>query len=511
MWRISRPIKKRIMKIKRLLKIIATSSAIVTITLSLIVIALTKSQFELNRISEFAYYSKSATEDIRRHSEYMQNLCLRYVMTGDSWWLNQYRQEYAIRNGLAPSPDGHIRFWLDQYRDVGFTSSEFALLEKHNEKLKFASRIEQKVLQKAEAYYSLLPSNRSAQLQADYQDVIRTVFGDTYRAYFQIALNPLEDFIILIEKRNQELLGLFRRRTGILLYVTILLSFISIIWQFILMIQLARRVFSPLISLQQVFHGTVDTGLTVKARAPHDDEIGDLYTCYNAMIKKIKTAMDQIVLEQKNRRKAELNIMQSQINPHFLYNTLDTIVWMAEINDQKKVVQLTTSLSSFFRISLSNGMEKISLQDELVHVDNYLSIQKIRYEDTLHYNIRNKRNEYGSKIPKLIIQPFLENAIYHGIKMKRGKGNLILTIGGDENIEITVEDNGAGMDAETLNGIQALVGGHTVEDPLKSFGIRNTLERLRYHYGDRLSVMFESRMGKGTKIFLSFPAEVNYV
>ena len=164
------------MKIKRLLKIIATSSAIVTITLSFIIIALTKSQFELNRISQFAYDSKNATEEIRRHSEYMQHLCRQYVMTGDSWWLIQYRQEFASRNGLAPAPDGVTEFWLDKYRNAGFTPSEFALLEKHNEKLKYVSAIEQDVLVKAEIWFSLSSENRTQSARNDYQKTVTTIF-----------------------------------------------------------------------------------------------------------------------------------------------------------------------------------------------------------------------------------------------------------------------------------------------------------------------------------------------
>lgn len=500
------------MTIKRLLRIIAVSSTLITILLSAIIIALAVSQFGMNRVIDFTYRSKSAAEDIRRHSEYMQQLCRQYVMTGDIWWYERYFQEDAIRNGLAPSPSGETRFWLDRYREYQFTEAEFSLLEKHERKLLFVREIEERALSMAFRFFQEGDQMKKvADRETSYTTAVATVFSDTYRAFFQIALNPLEDFVILIEQRNEELLKIFRHRTTLLLYTSIALAVLGIIWQFILVFQLARRILNPILDLQQVFHGALDSDLTSKARIVRDDEIGDLYACFNTMIGRIKETMDQMLQEQRNRRKAELNIMQSQINPHFLYNSLDTIVWMAEIKEQEKVVQLATNLSAFFRISLSKGQEKIPLSQELKHIENYLSIQKIRYEDTLSFEIRNLREDLSPLVPKLILQPFVENAIYHGVKMKRGRGTILITLSGQDVIEISIEDDGAGMKDETLKKLREMIGSRSIDSFPSSFGFFNTLQRLYYHYGASLNLLVESSTGKGTRVIISFPAEQSNV
>jgi two-component system, sensor histidine kinase YesM len=503
------------MTIKRLLRIIAISSTIITVLLSVIIMALAVSQFGMNRVIDLTYRSKTAAEDIRRHSEYMQQLCRQYVMTGDIWWYERYYQEDGIRNGLTPSSSGETMIWLERYRSYNFTQAEFVLLEKHDQKLLFVRDIEKTALSAALSYFSEADRTFSSVTNTDrerlYRVAVATVFSDTYRAFFQIALNPLEDFVILIEQRNEELLDTYRRRTAVLLYFSIALALLGILWQIILIYQLGKRILNPILDLQQVFHGALESGLTSKATIVRDDEIGDLYACFNTMIGRIRETMDQMLLEQRNRRKAEFNIMQSQINPHFLYNSLDTIVWMAEINEQEKVVQLATGLSSFFRISLSKGQEKIPLSQELEHIENYLSIQKIRYEDTLSFEIRNLRKDLSPMVPKLILQPFVENAIYHGIKMKRGKGTVCVTVAGREEIEITIEDDGAGMDEETLLKLQDLVRSRRIDALPSSFGFFNTLQWFYYYYGPRLALSVDSIAGKGTRVCITFPTEQGHV
>jgi signal transduction histidine kinase len=461
------------MTIKRLLRIVALSSTAITISLSLIVTALARSQFELNQIIELTHTSRTAADDIRRHSEYMQQLCRQYIMTGDGWWLERYNLERDIRKGLAAAPDGEQSIWLERYASSGFTVEELALLGKHDRKLVSVSSIERDAIGSARTWFS--GNQADGALERDYQAAVRMVFSDTYRAFFQLALNPLEDFVILVEQRNARLFMIHSRRTQRLLYITIVLALLGILWQFVLVIQLGKRIVNPLLNLQQVFHGAIDSNLTQRVNVIHDDEIGDLYLCYNTMIERIRAVMDQMLQEQKNRRIAEFNIMQSQINPHFLYNSLDTIVWMAEINDHEKVVRLATSLSAFFRISLSKGRECILLSEEINHVENYLSIQKIRYQDTLFYEIRRQRPDFSPSVPKLIIQPLVENAIYHGIKMKRGKGSILVTIGGTESVEISIEDDGAGMDAATLEGLRTMIRTNSLDSMPDSFGFFNTL------------------------------------
>ncbi len=167
---------------------------------------------------------------------------------------------------------------------------------------------------------------------------------------------------------------------------------------------------------------------------------------------------EQVTQEQKKLRKAEFELLQAQINPHFLYNTLDAIVWSAEAGNQKQVVRMVGSLSDFFRSSLNKGKEVVTIREELQHVRSYLEIQQIRYQDILNYEIDVPERLFNYEIPKITIQPVVENALYHGIKEKRGGGTIRVEGSEDENdLFIRVIDDGMGMNderkAEVVRGL----------------------------------------------------------
>ena len=163
-------------------------------------------------------------------------------------------------------------------------------------------------------------------------------------------------------------------------------------------------------------------------------EIDELSKNFNDKIIRIKELIENIKTEQKNKKNAELWLLQSQINPHFLYNTLDTVVWMAEAGDSRKVVDMITTLSSFLRIGLNNGRRFIQIREEVKHIESYLKIQKFRYEDILDYDIEIEDSLYDMKILKLLLQPIVENALYHGNEYG-------LTIESKENVGTTVTIN----------------------------------------------------------------------
>ena len=142
---------------------------------------------------------------------------------------------------------------------------------------------------------------------------------------------------------------------------------------------------------------------------------------------KIGILVDDIWKKQENLRIIENRLLQEQINPHFLYNTLDAIVWLAEENKSAEVVKMVTSLSDFFRTTLSKGHDYITVKEERTHIESYLEIQQFRYQDILDYEIQMDEEIYGYIIPKLTLQPLVENALYHGIKNKRGKGKILIT------------------------------------------------------------------------------------
>ncbi len=214
---------------------------------------------------------------------------------------------------------------------------------------------------------------------------------------------------------------------------------------------------------------------------------------------------EQVKKEQKQLRKAEFELLQAQINPHFLYNTLDAIVWSAEAGNQKQVVNMVGSLSDFFRSSLNKGKELVSIKEELVHVKSYLEIQQIRYQDILCYeiNVPESLNKY--QIPKITIQPIAENALYHGIKNKRGGGKI--TIEGYENedtVIIEVKDNGIGIDEKRLLEIkESLESSDNNSNTI--YGIYNVNERIRLNYGEQYGLKICSIYGEGTTVKILIP------
>jgi two-component system, sensor histidine kinase YesM len=222
------------------------------------------------------------------------------------------------------------------------------------------------------------------------------------------------------------------------------------------------------------------------------------------MIERIQSLIDQVYVEQRSKREAELRILQEQIKPHFLYNTLDTIQWMAQEHRVDDVVSMVGALTSLFRIGLSKGREFISLHDELEHVESYLCIQKMRYEDKFDYSISCDQTMRSRQVLRLMLQPLVENAIYHGIKERRGHGTLTVETrveGGD--LMLIVKDDGVGMSEATLALLNESLqeGGPSVG----GYGIHNVHERIRLTFGKPYGLSFKSVYGEGTIVTARHP------
>jgi two-component system sensor histidine kinase YesM len=214
---------------------------------------------------------------------------------------------------------------------------------------------------------------------------------------------------------------------------------------------------------------------------------------------------EQVKEEQKQLRKAEFELLQAQINPHFLYNTLDAIVWSAEAGNQKQVVKMVGSLSDFFRTSLNKGKEIVTIKEELQHVRSYLEIQQIRYQDILTYEI-DAEDEIGAyKILQICVQPIVVCALYHGIRKKRGGGKITVNGKSDgDDIVITVHDDGMGMDFDRLQQVQqSLVSGDENEKAI--YGLYNVNERIRLEFGEEYGIKIESIHGIGTTVTVRLP------
>lgn len=234
------------------------------------------------------------------------------------------------------------------------------------------------------------------------------------------------------------------------------------------------------------------------------NEIGSLTRSFNIMTEEIQNLMRQSEQEQRAKRKYELKALQSQINPHFLYNTLDSIIWMAEWGKNKEVVTMTSSLARLLRRTISNEQELVTIGEELDCTEAYLTIQKMRYKDKLEYSISVEESIKEEKIVKLLLQPLVENAIYHGIKYKEGKGTIeIRGFRRNALIQLEVEDDGIGMDAETLAHIFEK---HIRDTKSNGVGVSNVHERIRLFYGDEYGLHYESEPGRGTCAIVVIPA-----
>ena len=207
--------------------------------------------------------------------------------------------------------------------------------------------------------------------------------------------------------------------------VMILAVAITLIVTLLLLNRILTGVVKPLKKLEKYMVQVNPDNMDQRMEILTDDEIGHLSMKFNQMMDRIRNLKEQVIEEQEDKRKYELQALQAQINPHFLYNTLDSIIWMAETNDSN-IVAMTEALAKLFRISLNKGNEEISLERELEHVKNYLIIQSMRYADKFTYEISAEPGVERCRTIKLILQPIVENCIYHGIKKKRGTGKITI-------------------------------------------------------------------------------------
>ncbi len=247
--------------------------------------------------------------------------------------------------------------------------------------------------------------------------------------------------------------------------------------------------------------------LDARAEVTGSPEIRTLADRFNSMAARIGELVENNRQEQIHLRNMELKLLQSQINPHFLYNTLDNIVWLAEDDRKEDVEKIAKALSAFFRSALSSGRDIIRISEEVRHVESYLEIQRYRYRDMLTYEIRVEPECARYEILKMTIQPIVENALYHGIKNRRGGGSILVSIGRrEEGMEILVQDTGVGMRPEKVAQLNRMTEG--LEKPDKetgSFAVYNVAERLRLYYGEKAGIIFTSVYGEGTEARIRIP------
>lgn len=309
------------------------------------------------------------------------------------------------------------------------------------------------------------------------------------------------------EAHNMELL---RREVAASLLTTVrllvILLILFIVFIYVISRRLSRRITEPITELVSMTEKFAGGDFSVSYHTNSNDEMETLAESFNSMVKEIETLIEDIHKEQENAKDAELRLLQEQINPHFLYNTLDAIIWMTESGENQKAIQVIQELSSFFRISLSKGQSEITIKNEREHVKSYLEIQRYRYQDIMDYEIDFDEEILDYHIQKLTLQPIVENALYHGIKNKRGRGMIKVSgklEGGD--IIFKIEDNGIGMNEDELQNLRLLIAGRVVQDDQSGFGMANVQKRLQMLYGASYGMTVESTYQEGTCVTVCIP------
>ena len=271
-------------------------------------------------------------------------------------------------------------------------------------------------------------------------------------------------------------------------------------------VMIVSGIIQPISQLNQATEKIAQGDFKARAQADSEDEVAELAASFNKMAGSMQSLIDKVKEDERKMRKADLRLLQEQIQPHFLYNTLDTIVWLIESNEPDEAVTMVVTLSDFFREILSKGKEFISIKEEEKHISSYLQIQEMRYRDILEYDIQLDQVIYKYQILKLTLQPVVENALYHGIKYKRAKG--CIHIHGEKEgdiIRLTVRDDGVGMDEDELEQLRQQIE-KPCQETEKGFGLANVNERIHMYFGPEYGMKIQSQKGKGTTVEIVIPA-----
>ncbi|MGL5436693.1 MAG: sensor histidine kinase [Lachnospiraceae bacterium] len=348
-------------------------------------------------------------------------------------------------------------------------------------------------------------------IYGNYDENIRRLEHDIY-IITDLIEEKMSEYIYNETKTLENIRGQLEQRVTDLIIAGLILSGGLFLFLFRSFGVLSRKITNPIEALCE--HTAKFADGHMESNAPESDimEMQMLSDQYDSMTDRIRELITHIREEQEHQRRTELMLLQSQINPHFLYNTLDAIVWLAEGKKYQEVVEMITALSAFLRIGLSKGYDSIRIEDEISHVRNYLQIQRFRYEDILDYRIDADDAILNEYIPKLTLQPIVENALYHGIKNKRGKGLLVISgwLERGSVATIQIEDNGIGMKPERLEQLRRMLSSESDQDSGYSdngFGLKNVAERIRLKYGGDYGILIESEYLTGTVVTVRIPVK----
>ena len=352
--------------------------------------------------------------------------------------------------------------------------------------------------QQQQLYNELQTENISLIMDTD-EDTVLTGTGNDGKLY-SISRSEKTGWTVIDCTNVKELLSKSRQAQSVYVLTAIILVIVALLFSRFM----ARSITLPIQKLRDSMKKVQEGDFSVSdVVVDSKNEIGSLTKSFDVMTHRIHELMEQNVHEQEEKRKSELKALQSQINPHFLYNTLDSIIWMAEGKKNEEVVLMTASLARLLRQSISNEDEVVPIANEVEYARGYLTIQKMRYKDKLEFQIEVDSSILYIPLIKLVLQPIIENAIYHGLKYKESKGLLIVKgFMKDGNAVLQVIDDGVGMDEETLAHIYDK---HKVNYHSNGVGVYNVQKRLKLYYGEDYGITYTSELGKGTTATITIP------
>ena len=326
------------------------------------------------------------------------------------------------------------------------------------------------------------------------------------RGVADLITDLLQEYILLeievASQMNSAILSSWRLTIVLEILIALFLCLFAVATQR----AVTRSISQPIYSLER-FAGRIAQGdLAARTESARVRELENLTASLNVMAEKLGMLMEESIREQENLKKSEMRILQAQITPHFIYNTLDAIMWLAQSNRNDEVIHITKAMSTFFRIALSRGHDWISVSQEIEHVESYLMVQYVRYRDILTYSFEIDERLKDQLMLKLVLQPLVENAIYHGIKLIRRPGTIVVRgwLEG-QRMHFSVTDSGIGIPKEKLEAVRAQLGGEAPGSDVEGYGLYNVDKRLCLYYDSAAGLFIESEYEKGTTVSFSVP------
>ena len=442
----------------------------------------------------FKMIGRPYNRNVTTHVNYKENELVSVVRS--------IQDPYTGRNKGVVLIDLKLRVIAETVRDVKLGKWGYlVVIDEHGDPIYAPSG---QTLMDGELYRELVSSNSGILSREVNGQKLQFIYqASSFTNWTTVGIFPLQDTLQAIKDMNLYLV--------LFVFVVCMLGITASYF-------LANSISRPISQLASVMRKVEEGNMSIRINGERADEIGLLGRSFNKMLAQIKRLIHQVEKEQRKKREAELRSLQAHIQPHFLYNTLDTIQWLARKDGAKEATEMVEALSKLFRMGLSQGQELIPLEDELDHISSYLKIQKTRYKDKLNYTIEVEEQARGHIVLKLILQPIVENAIYHGIKERRGPGQLHIKVGvADGSLMLHIEDDGAGMSEERLDALQqALASAASSQELVESaeltlngnrsgYGLRNVQERIQLSFSKHYGLTVQSKVCSGTVVTIRHP------